>query len=304
VVSEIMYHADGATAAERAIAAALVPPQTWNDDSFDYVELRNVSAAPVDLTGFQFTAGFDFAFSAGTIIAPGANILVVQNVAAFNARYGGASNPIAGAWDANDRLSNGGEILTLQFGLATPAVFSFAYDDDPALNWPAAADGEGASLVKIRPEDITRDPAIGLNWRSSGFNPSPGRDDRISFEDWQGAIITPDPDEDGLENLAEYALGGDPFIDSSALLPAGSFQAFTVAGVPGTFATLTFQRANAHEDFSQQVEFSTDLNTWSLTGVQVSSTDNGDGTRTEVWRSSVTVAAGPRLFGRLRFTRP
>ena len=302
VVSEIMYHADGATAAERAIAAALVPPQTWNDDSFDYVELRNISAAPLDLTGFQFTAGFDFAFPAGTMLAPGANILVVQNTDAFNTRYG-AGKPIAGAWDANDRLSNGGEILTLQFGLAMPAIFSFAYDDNPALNWPSAADGNGASLVKIEPENPARDPARGLNWRSS-IAPSPGSDDRVSFIDWQGTIVTPDHDGDGVDNAVEYMLGADAFFDSNADLPTGTWQSFTVAGVPGTYATLTLRRHNAHEDFTQHVEFSTDLAAWPITAVQVSNTDNGDGTRTEVWRSSTSVAAGTRLFGRVSFTQP
>ena len=302
VVSEIMYHADGATAAERAIAAALVPPQTWNDDSFDYVELRNISAAPVDLTGFQFTAGFHFIFPNGTLLAPGANILVVQNVDAFNTRYG-LGQSIAGAWDANDRLSNGGEILTLQFGLATPAVFSFAYDDDPALNWPVAADGNGASLVKIEPENLARNPALGLNWRAS-IAPGPGSDDRVSYATWLAGASEPNADNDALSNVAEYMLGGDTLTDSSALIPDGAWQSFTVAGVPGTYATLIFRRHNAHEDFTQHVEFSTDLATWPLTAVQVSNADNADGTRTEVWRSSVSVDSRARLFGRLRFSQP
>lgn len=302
VVSELMYHATEPTAAERAVAAALVPPQTWNDDSFDYVELRNVSASPVDLTGIQFTAGFDFIFPDGAILAPGANILVVQNTDAFNARYG-SGKPIAGAWDAGDRLSNAGETLTLQFGLATPAVFSFDYDDDPAFSWPAAADGDGASLVRIEPEDTTRDPGMGFNWRSS-LTPSPGGDDLVSYAAWLAGAPEPDADKDGLTNAVEYAMGGNALADSSALIPTATFQPFTVAGVPGTYATLTFQRSNIHEDFSQHVEFSSDLGTWPLTGVQVSSADNGNGTRTEVWRSSIPVEAGTRLFGRVRFTQP
>ena len=306
-LSELMYHAADPTAAERAIGAALVPPETWNDDSFDYVELRNVSTTALDLTGFQFTAGFDFAFPAGTMIAPGANLLVVQNVAAFTARYG-AGRPVAGAWDANDRLSNGSETLTLQFGLATPPVFSFTYHDDPALNWPAAADGTGFSLVRISPEDPTRDPGLGINWRRSLSSAgSPGGDDRTGYADWLGGNPEGDPDQDGLANLAEFALGGDAMADSSALHPAATYQPLTIEGVPGTYATLTFRRDNAHEDFTQHVEFSTDLATWPLAGVQVSSTDNGDGTRSEVWRCpipSLPVETGGRLYGRLRFTRP
>ena len=114
------------------------------------------------------------------------------------------------------------------------------------------------------------------------------------------------PDLSAVRLLDEIraAMGGNALADSSALIPTATFQPFTVAGVPGTYATLTFQRSNIHEDFSQHVEFSSDLGTWPLTGVQVSSADNGNGTRTEVWRSSIPVEAGARLFGRVRFTQP
>ena len=304
VISEIMYHATDPTNAERATAAALVPPQAWDDDSFDYVELRNVSASPVDLTGFQFTSGFDFTFPNGTLIAPGANLLVVQNIDAFNTRYG-TGKPIAGAWSANDHLSNGGEAITLQYGLVTPAVFSFTYDDNPALNWPAAPDGLGASLVRIAPENTTRNPSLGVNWRSSiAIGGSPGGDDRQSFSTWltnnseTGALT--DTEGDGLGNLLEYAFGGSPLADSHTLLPAAARQVIAA----NNYLTLTFQRANIADDLTQTVEFSTDLATWPISAVQVTSADNGNGTRTEVWRSSIIVDAAVNLFGRVRFTRP
>jgi hypothetical protein len=135
VVSELMYHAADPTLAERAAAAALSPAQVWNDDSFDYVELRNVSAGAIDLTGFEFTSGFDYVFPAGSVMGPGASLVVVANADAFRVRYG-AGRPVAGAWNAKDRLSNAGETLTLQFGLAVPAVFSFAYSDNGGAGWP------------------------------------------------------------------------------------------------------------------------------------------------------------------------
>ena len=105
-----------------AVAAALTPPQLWDDDSFDYLELRNVSANPVDLTGLQFTQGIDFVFPAGHHARPRRNILVVQNLDAFNTRYG-TGRPVAGAWQATDKLGNGGDTLTLQFGqIAAPVI--------------------------------------------------------------------------------------------------------------------------------------------------------------------------------------
>ncbi len=297
VVSELMYHAPAPSAAELAAAAALNPPQAWNDDSFDYIELRNVGAEAVDLAGFQLTAGVDFVFPSPSVVAPGASILVVANVDAFTARYGGG-RPIAGEWDANDRLSNGGETLTLQVGQSTPAVFSFAYDDDPALDWPAAADGGGASLVRIAPEDTARDPGMGGNWRPS-MTPSPGSEDRVTYAAWLGATLEGDGDGDGLDTLAEYALGGEPAADSSALTPVGAF--VSVGGAD--FATLTFTYPGTHEDVSRHVEFSGTLQAWDVPAVLVSATWNPDGTRTEVWRSTTPFPEATRLFGRVRFTR-
>jgi hypothetical protein len=220
---------------------------------------------------------------------------------AFTARYG-AGKPIAGAWSAADKLSNGGEILTLSYGLVTPPIFSFAYNDNPTLNWPTTPDGLGASLVKISPEDLTRDPNLGINWRSS--TPTPGTDDRVKFVTWLGATPAGDPDHDGLDNLVEYALGGDATKDNSELIPTANFQPYSVSGVPATYATLTFQRSILHEDFTQHVEFSTNLSTWPINAIQVTSTDNGNGTRTESWRSSTPVEANTRIFGRVRFTQP
>jgi Lamin Tail Domain/CotH kinase protein len=304
VISELMYHATNPTNAERAIAAALVPAQTWDDDSFDYIELRNVSASAVDLTGFQFTAGVTFAFPSGTMIAPGANLLIVQNVDAFSTRYG-TGKPIAGAWSPGSKLSNGGEAIALQFGLVTPAVFTFSYNDNPALNWPTAPDGFGASLVRIAPGDTTRNASLGINWRSSiATGGSPGSDDRQSFTVWlatnsETGELT-DTDGDGLGNLLEYALGGNPTINSQTQLPTAGRQTISASN----YMTLTFRRANIADDLTQTVEFSTDLATWTIPALQVTNTDNGDGTRTEVWRSSTTTDSTLRLFGRVRFTSP
>jgi hypothetical protein len=303
VVSEIMYHAPNPTTAERAVAAALNPPQSWNDDSFDYIELYNISNDSVDLGGCQFVAGFDFIFPSPTIVAPHSRILVVQNTDAFNTRYG-PGKPIAGAWDANDRLSNAGEMLTLQFGAGTvQPIFSFSYSDNPNQDWPHSADGDGASLVKIEPENLARSPALGRNWRAS-ITPNPGSDDRVSFPDWQGTINTPDHDLDGLDNAVEYALGTDPFTDSSADLPVGTIQVWDTGGDADHFATLTFRRHNAHEDFQQHVEFSTDLATWPIGAILEEVRDNADGTRTEIWRSTVAVGNSRRLYGRVRFSQP
>ena len=298
VITEIMYNAPAPTVAERAVAAALTPSQAWNDDSFDYVELRNISATPLDLTGFNFTAGFSFTFPNGYILAPGAFTLVVANIDAFNTRYG-TGKPVAGAWSASDRLSNAGETIILQFGQTLPPVLSIGYDDDNSQGWPQAPDGDGPSLVRISPELLL--PNSPSEWRSG--TPSPGSDDRLNFTTWQGVTPEGDPDHDGLDNLVEYAMGGDPMKDSSELIPTMSYQNYLGGFEVETHAFLTLQRDNLHEDVTQHVEFSTDLNTWPIGALLFSRHDNGDGTRTEVWVSSAP-ATGVRMFGRVRFTHP
>lgn len=309
VVSELMYHSTAPTAAEQSAAAALTPPQVWNDDSFDWVELRNVSAAPIDLSGFQFTTGFDFTFATGTTIAAGANVLIVQNKAAFTARYG-SGLPIAGEWGDKDKLSNGGEMLTLQYGLVQPPVFAFTYDDDTSQNWPSQADGGGASLVRVSPENTALDPSLGINWRASsvpGGTPGTSEATLTGYAAWKaahGLTDDGDSDGDGLSALVEYALGSDPAANSTAALPVGARQLLTVNGAEAEYFTLTFTRSGQAPDVTAVVDFSTDLSTWPLTGVLASSKTNPDGSLTEVWRSPSPTAPESRLFGRLRLTRP
>ena len=73
-----------------------------------------------------------------------------------------------------------------------------------------------------------------------------------------------DPDKDGLANLLEYMLNGDPLGDSSTILPIGTNDA--------TNLTLTFNRRDDSEtDTTQAVEFGSTLTGW--TPVAIPSAD-------------------------------
>lgn len=310
VISEIMYHAPGPDAAEQAAAAALTPPQVWNDDSFDWVEIRNVGTVPIDLTGFQFTSGFDFVFPAGILIGAGQNLVVVQNLAAFSARYGNGK-PVAGQWGPNDKLNNGGETLTLRFGLTEPPVFSFSYDDKSHAGWPTGPDGGGPSLVRIAPEKTALNASLGVNWKASAvMGGTPGTSDDANgagYAGWktaQGLTDDGDADHDGLSALVEYTLGTDPHADSSGSAPSGALAELTVNGVTGRYFTLSFPRSTAAMGVTVTAEFSTDLNSWSIAGVLQSSVTNGNGASTQVWRTAVPAPPETRLFGRLRVSAP
>jgi len=135
-------------------------------DAFEFLEIQNAGALPLDIGGFSFQ-GINFIFPDGTIIQPGAVLLLANsaNPSAFAARY--PSAVVFGYFSGN--LSNGGErIAVLDRDAAT--VIAVHYDDE--AGWPTAPDGGGFSLEVIEPRG---DPNAPANWRaSSTVNGSPG----------------------------------------------------------------------------------------------------------------------------------
>ena len=143
-----------------------------DSQEFEFVELLNISGQTIDLTGVQFVEvpdgvdneGITFTFGSRTL-APGERILVVENQAAFESRYGLGHN-IAGQYTG--KLANGGEQITLRAANGA-TIQSFEFDD--ADGWPTRSDGLGSSLEVI---DVLGDPDSAANWRaSSEFGGSP-----------------------------------------------------------------------------------------------------------------------------------
>ncbi|MDB6155695.1 MAG: hypothetical protein JWL90_4148, partial [Chthoniobacteraceae bacterium] len=293
VVSEVMYHPLAPAPNEAALG--------YTENDFEYIELRNVSTTlTLDLGNVRLTKGADFNFAGSSItnLAPGAVVLIVKNSAAFAFRYG-AGKPVAGAWDSANNLSNGGEEIKVSYGAGT-AIQDFVYDDEAP--WPTVADTGGYSLVLVNPESRP-DPALAKSWRAS-YVPggTPGADDRTTFASWRAAHSG--TDFDGIEDLLEYALGGNPALSDRAILPQAAIQPLIVNGVPGQYLTLTFRRMLGAEDIIYNVLWSPNLSGgWSASGALVSSTDRGDGSVTEVWRAPQPVGVG-NYFGQLRVTKP
>ena len=301
-ITEVHYHPAPASATEQAMG--------WTDSDFEYLELQNIGTTPINMTDVRFTKGIDFDFSQGTIIEPGAFLLIVKNQTAFASRYG-AGLPIAGEWDLNDKLSNGGENLKLSLGSGT-AIIEFTYDDNAP--WPTSPDGGGSSLTLILPtETLPGDHSNPLAWQASqqaGGTPGITGPGTSNFELWAqsiglgaGASMTGDNDSDGMNNLLEYALDSDPMSDSSHRLPSGATELIEVDGVTDRYLTLTFQRNLAASELTFTVELSDDLTGWNdNTAIPVSVTNNGDGTATEVWRAPLPLNDDSSQFVRLRVT--
>ena len=244
VISEIHYRpANPDTPEEIAISA--------DRDDYEFIELENIGALTLDLSGARFSEGIDFTFPPQTLLAPGGRVVLVGNTAAFGVRYPG----VASFGEFGGQLSNDGEQITL-LDADGGTVLDFVYNDQ--LPWPTAPDGEGFSLVLIAPatNPAHADPT---SWRPSvAGGGSPGGSDASSFSG--------DP-----EALLDYALGA----------PQGELRAGTMELEGLVYPTFTFPKNLAADDLVYEIEYSTDLISWRADAV-LDRAPHG----TETWRAS------------------
>ena len=162
-ITELNYNPYAPTATE-------VSAGYTDANAFEFIELVNTSTTKtLDLHGVQFTAGVTFSFSAGNItsMAPGDRIVVVKNLAAFQARSG----PRYGS-PACTRVASVIRARKSNWSTAS-ARPSWTSVTAPAAAWPGRADGKGSSLEVINPAGDYNDPN---NWRSSAeYGGSPGQ---------------------------------------------------------------------------------------------------------------------------------
>ncbi len=176
-ITELMYH------------PADPPSGGYTNDDFQFVELKNTSATQtLSLAGVRFTDGiaFDFTGSGVTSLAPGARVLVVSNLTAFQSRYGtGWNGIIAGQFAKMNpadlditHLAKSGEKITLVDSVGE-TILSFSYQDD----WYKQTDGAGNSLV-IRDAAAADRGLWGerVGWSAShAANGSPGADETPAY---------------------------------------------------------------------------------------------------------------------------
>ncbi len=159
-VTELMYHPSDPP-----------PGSIYGDEDFEYLELENVGATTIDLTGMHFTKGIDFTFPTGSL-APGQLALVVRNQAAFEQRYG-AGKPIAGQYSG--LLANQGDKIRLETA-AGLGVFEFEYSP----LWYPTTDGPGYSLVIVNAALHPATWDLASSWRvSTELQGSPGVSDPL-----------------------------------------------------------------------------------------------------------------------------
>ncbi|YCM42966.1 CotH kinase family protein [Verrucomicrobiaceae bacterium 227] len=249
VVSEIMYHP--------------------LDDDSEFIELMNVSdAVTLDLGGVAMTSGVDYVFPAGVTLAPGGRLVV----------------PFASFANLT-RLSNGGEEIKLE-GAGGETIQEFLYDDEG--DWPVFADGQGASLVLICPEQRP-DPSLASSWRASAYpGGSPGGSDGTTFV----GNAAEDADSDGASALVEYALGGSDAVRGGPL--------FTIEASVSGDLHLFFSRNLSADDVKISIESSGDLGTWNnvVDASLLGSSYLGNGLQAESW--SIPGDGAGRQFVRMK----
>ena len=149
-ISEIMYHPV--------------------DPNAEYIELTNIGTESINLNLVSFTNGVDMTLTSVELV-PADYLLVVRDVAAFEAEYG-EGFPIAGQYEGS--LRNAGERIELQDAIGG-VIHDFRFRDD----WHSETDGLGFSLTVKDP--FTADPSTWSDestWRPSAApGGSPGYDD-------------------------------------------------------------------------------------------------------------------------------
>lgn len=169
----------GAANASARVGPVVISEIMYNPSSTltEFIELHNVSAAPVDISGWKVNGAGGFVFPGGTILGAGGFALLVDTsritVEAFRLERDVPAGCLV--FGGVFMLDNDGERLTLQKPNTSPfdplfTVESVRYNDKAP--WPTEADGGGPSLERYDPEAYGNDP---LNWRTSRAGGSPGR---------------------------------------------------------------------------------------------------------------------------------
>jgi hypothetical protein len=148
-----------------------------------WIELKNRTASPVDLTGWAFTEGVDYKFPAGTLLPANGYLVVAENPTAVMSIHGLAANQVLGPWSGS--LSGSGETLRLEDPSENPAD-EVRYSGGG--RWPEASDGGGSSL-ELR--DANADHRVPEAWAASDESSKAGWQ---TFT-WSGPNVSSQPNE-------------------------------------------------------------------------------------------------------------
>ncbi len=274
VFSEIHYH-----------PPAPASPDLTDSDEFEFLELMNIGASSVNLTGAYFATGIDYTFPT-TVLASGSRLVLARNSAKFTERYGGAPYGIY-----TGKLSNSSENLTLRAPDLVTDIRACTYA--VLAPWPTEPDGFGPSLVLKNPA-TNPNHNLAASWRASA-TVTPGGTDFTGYTAWKTANgisnDSDDSDGDGLSALLEYALSGSPTGGSTAQLPT------TIRNSDGTF-TFIFRRALVADDVVHTIQETAALSVpFAPAAATLVSRTSAGGVETNIY--TIPASAAPQRYFRV-----
>lgn len=147
--------------------------EAGNDDNdYEFLELKNIGDAAIELSGITFTDGIHYHFPTGATIDAGAYIVLASDADKFEARYN-----FAPFGEYTGQLANAGE----EIEMASPegkVFLKMVYDDN--YPWPNSADGSGYSLIR-KPHRIYNDINAPGDWcASQNIGGNPGGYDEVT----------------------------------------------------------------------------------------------------------------------------
>ncbi len=135
----------------------------------EFIELKNTGSVALNLSGLSVSGGIEYSFPDGTILQPGAFIVLAAQDSVFKANYN--FSPF-GNYQHN--LSDGGDNLLLQLASGDTLIYVNYLNIAP---WPTQSNGFGPSMVSTLTNPVGNQND-GSKWVASYVvNGSPGKDE-------------------------------------------------------------------------------------------------------------------------------
>ncbi|PYK99740.1 MAG: hypothetical protein DME19_07575 [Verrucomicrobia bacterium] len=144
----------------RAASSIVINEIHYNPDvktePVEFIELFNAGTNTVDLSGWYFSDGIGYNFSSGIFLAAGGYLVVAQDPAAVQSKFGVSA---LGPWTGT--LNNEGDRIVLR---DAGGGMEDEVDYQAGFPWPTVGDSPGYSIELVNP---AFDNNLGANWRAS-----------------------------------------------------------------------------------------------------------------------------------------
>lgn len=241
----------------------------------------NVTAADVGTYDVVVTNTYGTATSRSAVIALSQQAQTITFAALADVPF--RATPITLDASASSGLTVSFEVVS---GLASVTGNQLTLLGTGAVTVRASQPGN-SSYLAATPVDRTFTVTANFDsWLVDSFAPSEIANPALSGP-------TADFDKDGVPNLVEYALGLNPKTASATGTPVLSLES-------GNW-TLTYTRPTNRADVTYTVQFSTNLTSWSATGVTHALVSSANGV--ETWRATYPLSSAPNCFLRLMVTK-